>query len=111
MDNTGIWLSILDYAQFKGTSISTIRRYIKGGRLKTKVEEGKYFICVPAERYQKKNEEGKSVDEREHLSLRLENERYKMQVRQLQEEILDLKTLLHVYESPKIFELPPLPLE
>ena len=38
------WLSILDYARFKGISISTIRRYIKAERVRFKKENGKYML-------------------------------------------------------------------
>ncbi len=41
MDN---WLPILDFAVLKGISTSTIRRYIKSGKINFKVEKGKYLI-------------------------------------------------------------------
>ena len=40
----GRWLSILEFANYKGKSVSTIRRYIKAERVKFKEENGKYFI-------------------------------------------------------------------
>ena len=44
MHQDGIWLSVLDYANVKKTSISTIRRSIKAGHVKFREENGKYFI-------------------------------------------------------------------
>ena len=63
MNQEGIWLSILDYANVKKTSISTIRRSIKSGHIKFKEENGKYFIWTKEVAVQK-----------EELSLKLENE-------------------------------------
>ena len=101
MNQEGIWLSILDYANVKKTSISTIRRSIKSGHLKYKEEGGKYFIWTKEIAVQK-----------EELSLKLENEFLKKRNRELMDEISDLKMLLQVYENNSITsELPPLPAE
>ena len=99
MNQEGIWLSILDYAAVKKTSISTIRRAIKAGHVKHKEENGKYFIWTREITVQK-----------EELSLKLENEFLKKRNRELEEELNDLKMLLQVYESNITSqELPPLP--
>ncbi len=99
MNQEGIWLSILDYANVKKTSISTIRRSIKSGHLKFKEENGKYFIWTKEVAIQK-----------EELSLKLENEFLKKRNRELVDEINDLKMLLQVYENNSArSELPPLP--
>ena len=99
MNQDGIWLSILDYANVKKTSISTIRRSIKAGHIKHKEENGKYFIWT------------KDIAvEKVELSLKLENEFLKRRNRELEEEINDLKMLLQVYESNLNHDqLPPLP--
>lgn len=86
MNQDGIWLSILEYASAKKTSISTIRRSIKAGHLKYKEENGKYFIWT-----------NKNIDKAE-LSIKMEVQVLKLQNRKLQEEIDDLKTLLTAYE-------------
>ena len=44
MNQDGIWLPILEYANVKNISISTVRRGIKSGRFKYKEENGKYLI-------------------------------------------------------------------
>ena len=99
MNQDGIWLSILDYANVKKTSISTIRRSIKAGHLKYKVDNGKYFIWTK-----------EIAVEKIELSLKLENEFLKKRNRELEEEINDLKMLMQVYESSFGKEqLPPLP--
>jgi hypothetical protein len=101
MNQDGIWLSILDYASVKKTSISTIRRSIKSGHLRYKEENGKYFIWTKESLLSKEEENSKVAME----ALRKRN-------RELEEEINDLKMLLQVYESGfnnNTHQLPPLP--
>lgn len=99
MNQEGIWLSILDYANVKKVSISTIRRSIKSGHIKYKEENGKYFIWTKEIAVQK-----------EELAVKLELEFLKKRNRELEEEINDLKMLLSVYEhNAQIESLPPLP--
>ncbi len=97
MNQEGIWLSILDYANVKKVSISTIRRSIKSGHVKHKEENGKYFIWTREINVQK-----------EELAVKLEVEFLKKRNRELEEEINDLKMLLSVYENQHN-SLPPLP--
>ena len=96
MNQEGVWLSIVEYANVKKTSISTIRRAIKANHVKYKEENGRYLIWT------------KTNQEKEELELKLENEFLKKQIRELKEEVSDLKMLLSVYESNTI-QLPPLP--
>lgn len=99
MNQEGIWLSILDYANVKKTSISTIRRSIKSGHVKYKEENGKYFIWTK-----------EIAVEKVELSQKLELEFLKRRNRELEEEVNDLKMLLNVYESGiQKNSLPPLP--
>jgi predicted PilT family ATPase len=93
-ENTGVWMSILEYASFKSISISTIRRYIKAGRVKTKKDDGKFYIYVSPEKIKDKN----SKDEA-HLRVQLENERLKMKIKSLEEELNDMKMLVRIYEQ------------
>jgi len=93
-ENTGVWMSILEYASFKSISISTIRRYIKAGRVKTKKDGGKFFIYVSPEKIREKNSK-----EEAYLELQLENERLKMKIKSLEEEMNDMKMLVQIYEQ------------
>lgn len=103
MNQDGIWLSILDYANVKKTSISTIRRSIKAGHVKYKEENGKYFIWT------REIKSDLSV-EKAALGAQLEIEFLKKQNRELQQEIEDLKMLLSVYENNQnSMQLPPIP--
>ncbi len=99
MNQDGIWLSILDYANVKKTSISTIRRSVKLGHVKFKEENGKYFIWTK-----------EIALEKNELSLKMEAEFLKRKNRELEEEINDLKMLMQVYETSfNQVEFPPLP--
>jgi len=99
----GSWLSILDYAQFSGRSISTIRRYIKSGRLKTKQEGGKFFIFV-AGTFQKSDDELS-----QKLFARLEE--VEAENKKLKAELNEMKMLVRLYEDKKTESgLPRLPL-
>lgn len=102
MNQDGIWLSILDYATTKKTSISTIRRSIKAGHVKVREENGKYFIWTKEVKYDYQEEKAK-------LGHAMELEFIKKQNRELVEEINDLKMLLSVYENQSHIELPPIP--
>jgi hypothetical protein len=106
MNQDGIWLSILEYAATKKTSISTIRRAIKAGHVKYREESGKYFIWTKVV-----NDKRESVlnSEKNEISLRLKIELLQKENRELLEELNDLKMLLAVYENQKITILPPLP--
>ena len=105
MGNEGIWLSINDYSDYRGISISTIRRYIKGSQVKYKFENGKYFIYVTEEnldRYQNKKNQ-------EHLSLHFKIKELELENRKPHEEVNELKMLVSIYEQNN--EPPPLVVE
>lgn len=91
----GQWLSVFEYANHKGKSISTIRRYIKAGRVKYKEEDGKYYIWTKNffTNTQIKKEE------KEIVKIRFENERLKAQIRELEEKNSELTMLIDVLEA------------
>lgn len=89
----GVWLSITDYSQYKGVSISTIRRHIKSNILNVKEDEGKYFIYVA------NSERVKIKEDEEILRLKFENEFLKKQLRESREEATGLRMLVDLYES------------
>lgn len=89
----GVWLSILDYSQYKKVSISTIRRHIKSNIVKSKEVDGKYYIYVSD--IEKVSLKG----EGELLRLKLDLEFYKQELKKLQEENNELKMLVDLYES------------
>lgn len=96
----GKWLSILEYANYKNKSISTVRRYIKAERVKFREDNGKYLIWA------KNFNTHKTVDEKATLENRLEIERLKKENRDLKIELSEVKMLIELYETghmlPKI---------
>ena len=104
MNQDGIWLSIIEYASIKKTSISTIRRSIKAGLLKHREENGKYLIWT-------KDIAPKNTITKNQLENHFELDLLKKKNRELQEEVDDLKMLLAVYENQNKTnaQLPPLP--
>jgi|GEM_PF-663134 predicted site-specific integrase-resolvase len=107
MDRKGIWLSVLDYAQFKKISISTVRRYIKASRVTVRKVEGRYEIFVAQERMNSQADE----NEKEILQLRLENQELKNQVKKITEMNNDMKMLIQIYEGASQKGLPKTPQE
>ncbi|MBT7611469.1 MAG: hypothetical protein HN576_17040 [Bacteriovoracaceae bacterium] len=103
------WLSILEYAADKQTSISTIRRKIKSKKLKSKQIDGKYFIKVDAAL---NTQLLPATLSKKEIKLSLENKRLKQLLSQKEEEINDLQMLVSIYEGveKKPSLLPELPL-
>lgn len=97
----GVWLSISDYSQYKKISVSTIRRHIKSNIVKSKEEDGKYFIYIPD------GEKISQKSEGEILRLKLEIEFLKREIKNLQEENNEYKMLVELYEAKPMNELPP----
>ena len=44
--NKGSWLSIIEYADFRNISIAGARSFIKTGKVKSELREGKHYILV-----------------------------------------------------------------
>jgi len=107
MENEGVWLPILEYANYRKISISTVRRMIKAERVPTRLDDGKYFIFVAQDRFDKKKQLQESIYQKID-ELTSENERLKQMLRQKEEELLEQRMLVKVYEEK---EIPPLPLE
>lgn len=89
MANQEQWLSIIDYSIAKNKSISTIRRYIKSGRLKYKEIDGKYLI--------KTKVSDEIVDTRGNHSEIISE--LKNRIRSLEEENIELRMLVELYEQ------------
>lgn len=97
MDEAGDWVTILEYAQVKKTSVSTIRRRIKANLIKHKEEKGRYLIWF--------NNKG-NIEGNDRQLIAKELDRIKAKNARLEEEIRDLKMLLSVYEEKAV---PPIP--
>ena len=83
----GKWLAILEYAHKTGKSISTLRRYIKSGKVEYKLEGGKYFILFDESNLLKTNSQANEAKELEQA------------LKKKEDEINELKMLINLYES------------
>lgn len=102
----GKWLSVLEFAAYKKKSISTVRRYIKAGRVKFKEDNGKYYIWT------KNFIPEQTAQEKEVLTIKLENQRLKKELIELKEELAEKQMLIDLYQSGQLKEerkLPDLP--
>lgn len=80
--DSGAWIPLMDYAMKNGVSLSTLRRYIKSGKVQFKSENGKYLIL---------SKESATSD---WLVSNLE-----LELKKAQEEIAELKMLVAIYEE------------
>ena len=78
----GAWISLMDYANRHCVSLSTLRRYIKSGKIKHQLENGRYLIW---------DENATAPTSGEDSSASL--------IKKLQEENAELKTLVAFYEE------------
>ena len=89
----GHWLTINEYAEYRDISISTIRRYIKSGRVQYKFENRKYYIYITEEQYQRR------MLSKQQDSTALEIMALKEEIKRLKEENSELKMLVDLYEK------------
>jgi uncharacterized protein YlxW (UPF0749 family) len=80
------WLPIVQYAEFKNISITSVRRYIKASRVKYKKINGKYFVLARNFQF-KETTNNKKINDLED------------KIKRLQEENQELKMLISVYEK------------
>lgn len=99
------WLDIIQYAQLKNISISTVRRMIKNHQVKWKKNRGKYYLFAP-ERLNETQEQ--FIEKREDYlqGLEEENSTLRKQLERIAEENQELKMLVTLYES-KLFPRSP----
>ena len=94
-DHGDIWLDIVEYSAYRKKSISTVRRYIKSKKIKTRFENGKFYIQVVAG----KSHEHESTLEKKILQTQRENEELREKLNKIEEERRDLEMLVQIYEN------------
>jgi hypothetical protein len=96
---TGAWLPLMDYSMRKGVSLSTLRRYIKAGKVQFKVEEGRYLLFdEEAEQAPAQTAQAPGLAH-ETSQLRFMVSRLELELKSAREEIAELKTLIALYEE------------
>jgi hypothetical protein len=88
-DSTGTWRPLVEYSLKKGVSLSTLRRYIKAGKLQFKIENGRYLLFDGG---QIPGAGASGLDGSSIMKLQTELQRAR-------EEIAELKTLIAFYEE------------
>lgn len=86
------WLPIQEYSNFRGLSISTVRRYIKTDRIKYKKVNGKYLIWEP---HYFAKEEKLDVT----VALRIRIEELEKELRKSNLKVDELTMLVKIYED------------
>ncbi|MGB0453682.1 MAG: hypothetical protein ACPGJV_08195 [Bacteriovoracaceae bacterium] len=92
------WVSLVEYVHLKKSSISTVRRRIRSGKIQSKLIKGKYYLLL-------KDQEIDAVrleSEKEILELKLENHRLLNKLRQTEQEKNDLEMLIALYEKQNL---------
>ncbi len=109
---TGDWLPLMEYAMRKGVSLSTLRRYIKAKKIEYRLEEGRYLLWDPESRpgdahlapgapHAPNSAQRISIQTQAvaQSSSPAESQKLQQDLRQAQEEISELKTLIALYEE------------
>ncbi len=110
--DSGTWIPLMDYAMKNGVSLSTLRRYIKAGKVPYCTENGKYLILsnavtshqVQAWRASQAFDAETTANEEGTLEARIAD--LELQVKRTQEEISELKMLVAIYEERLFQNLP-----
>ncbi len=90
-DIPGNWITLMDYAAKNGVSLSTLRRHIKAQKLTFKVEEGRYLLWDSTG--------GSLWSDADVQMMQTRLARVTQDLKQAQEEIAELKTLIALYEE------------
>lgn len=105
-ETNGSWRPLVEYSLKKGVSLSTLRRYIKAGKLQYRVENGRYLLfdgesnaAPEAAMGAAASATGARAALPETAQLRSEADRLRLELQRAREEIAELKTLIAFYEE------------
>lgn len=82
------WVPLVDFAVKRGVSLSTLRRYIKQGKVVFRIENGRYLL----------RDDGTFPKVKVH-PLQSQVIKLESELQKAQEEIAELKTLIAFYEE------------
>ncbi len=100
--DSGTWIPLMDYAMQNGVSLSTLRRYIKAGKIQFKSEHGKYLILSS----QPASHDWLSPSEFDSDPIEGRVSNLEVELKKAQEEISELKMLVAIYEERLFANLP-----
>ena len=96
----GDWVSLVQYASRYSVSLSTLRRYIKSGKIKYKSEEGRYLVWDD-HAHEKSTALKPSFSTTSVLVSEKQVAELELQLKRAQQEIAELKMLVALYEQQK----------
>ena len=95
--NKGSWLSIIEYADFRNISIAGARSFIKTGRVKSKLSEGKYYILVNDDDFKEYSKEREKKD----MAIKLELDNLRKEISELNVKNKELQNIIHHFKIKK----------
>ena len=95
--NKGAWLSIIEYADFRNISIAGARSFIKTGKVKSELHEGKYYILVNEEDFKIYSRER----EKKYMAIKLELDNLRKEVTELSVKNKELQNIIHHFKVNK----------
>lgn len=93
------WVPLLDYSVQTGVSLSTLRRYIKAGRIEFRLEDGRYLLPVHGMVNNQGGGKDTSPVDGHSKEGRAEIARLEMELRKAREENAELRMLVALYEE------------
>jgi hypothetical protein len=93
------WLPLLEYSVKTGVSLSTLRRYIKSGRIDFRLEEGRYLLPFHGLVNNHESEGSKDASWAAPDSQKAQLARLETELRKVREENAELRMLVALYEE------------
>lgn len=91
------WVPLLQYANERGVSLSTLRRRIKSNKIRYRFEEGRYLIYDESNQHEPALHS--SSDHNAHEALETIGPKLEQKLKEANKEISELKTLVAFYED------------
>lgn len=89
----GHWTPLIEYANQKGVSMSTLRRYIKAGKIEYRVEHGRYLVWMDQTDQKPRHASPQPKNTHDQIKLLESN------LQKAHEEIAEMKMLIALYEE------------
>ena len=100
MDNNldkGSWLSIIEYADFRNISIAGARCFVKSGKIKSEVRQGKHYIFVNEDDFQIYSKDR----EKKYMAIKLELDSLRKEILELNTKNKELQNIIQSFDVKK----------
>ena len=92
--NKGSWLSIIEYADFRNISIAGVRSFIKTGRIKSELREGRHYILVNEDDFKIYSKDR----EKKYMAIKLELDNLRKEIFELNVKNKELQNIIHHFK-------------